>query len=151
MTRSLVNVASTKAIAALRRLNVLGIFQNLPAISVFSNQYLWGSFVESIAIIGGILGILTGLVSLLTIVWRTAQATANIRNRLDVISDRLQDGDRSLDHQLETMKLTINGVRERMEHINNRLQNEQKDLRGDIKDVQAYLQKNTEFEIRNRR
>ncbi len=86
---------------------------------------------EAIALIGGILGIATGFISLLAVLWRVSQSAARV------------------EHQIDKLELTVNGIRERMEHINTRLSNEHRELERSLTDVENYLHKNTAYERRH--
>ncbi len=53
-----------------------------------------------------------------------------------------------LDHQIDRVELVVNGVRERMEHINTRISSIQREQQATLDDLEAYLHKNTSYERR---
>lgn len=105
---------------------------------------------EHLAVIGGIIGVVTGFITILSALWRVSIAAADLRTKHELLRDLIEDGDRQLQHELEKLGLTVNGVRERMEHINTRISSQSKDLGRSLADVENFLQKSTAFEKRNR-
>lgn len=70
-------------------------------------------------------------------IWKISQMISAIERRIDKI-----------DHEQEILELTLNGVRERMEHISTRLVNTQANQESKIAEVTSWLAKNTAFEPR---
>lgn len=87
-----------------------------------------------------LLGIVTAAITIITALVKALVAISNLRTKIAAI-----------DWRIEAQELTINGVRERVEHLSTRLQVQVDKNAGVIEDLQAYLQKNTSYERRGNR
>ena len=100
------------------------------------------------AFIVSLISIATGIVTLMTVGVRATQALEKLRLLIADQEDLSQRIDSDLRHEIEKLGLTVNGVRERMEHINTRVSTQLKESGNRLKDVESYLTKNTSFEGR---
>lgn len=76
-------------------------------------------------------------ITLIGSLWKTFNLVGGIEKQLA-----------GLDHKIEKVELTLNGVRERMEHLGTRLTTTQQAQQRTIDQVEAFLAKNTAYEPR---
>jgi hypothetical protein len=95
--------------------------------------------VNELAMLASVLGLATGLISLLGGLWK-----------LFSLVSALQARDRELLYEIEKLALTVNGVRERMEHVNLRISNQIQSYSSTLRDVESWMVKHTEYERRDR-
>lgn len=101
-----------------------------------------------VSIFASLVAIATGIVTLISVGIRATQTLEKLKALIADQEDLSQRIDSDLRHEIEKLSLTINGVRERMEHINTRVSSQLKESGNRLKDVEAYLTKNTTFEGR---
>lgn len=101
-----------------------------------------------VSLFASMVAIATGIVTLVSVGIRATQTLEKLKMLIADQEDLSQRIDSDLRHEIEKLALTINGVRERMEHINTRVSTQLKAESGRLKDVEAYLTKNTSFEGR---
>jgi predicted nucleic acid-binding Zn-ribbon protein len=82
---------------------------------------------------------ITFAISAIAALWKVFSLIANLETKI-----------KDAEHEIEKLELTVNGVRERMEHINSRLVTIQRDQERTIDELGGWLTKNTSFEPRNR-
>lgn len=101
-----------------------------------------------IAVIGGLLAIITSIVTLITVIIKATQSIERLRHLIADQQDFSERVESDLKHEIEKLQLTVNGVRERMEHINTRVSAQLKESGSLLKDVEIFLAKTTQFERR---
>jgi hypothetical protein len=74
-------------------------------------------------------------------------STASLWKAFSIVSS-LEKQVLKLEHHIDRVELLSNGVRERMEHINSRLTNTQREQQRAIDEMEGYLTKNTSYEHR---
>lgn len=100
------------------------------------------------ALVGGLLAIATSIVTLITVIIRATQSIERLRHLISDQEDSTLRVESELKHEIEKLQLTVNGVRERMEHINTRVSGQLKESGALLKDVEIFLAKTTSFERR---
>lgn len=90
----------------------------------------------------------TGIVTLISVGIRATQALERMKSLIADQEDFTQRIESDLKHEIDKLHLTVNGVRERMEHINTRVSTQLKESGNLLKDVETYLTKTTSFERR---
>lgn len=101
-----------------------------------------------IATIASLVGIVVGLISMGSAVAKVAHGISTIRQAIDDVEARIDRLKLESDHEIEKLQLTVNGVRERMEHINTRVSGQLREKVGAIDDVEIFLAKTTAYEKR---
>lgn len=100
------------------------------------------------ALIGGLLAIITSIVTLITVIIKATQSIERLRHLIADQQDFSERVESDLKHEIEKLQLTVNGVRERMEHINTRVSAQLKESGSLLKDMEIFLAKTTQFERR---
>lgn len=101
-----------------------------------------------IATLAALVGIVVGLISIGSAVTKVASGIGAIRKSIDEVEEKISRLELETKHEVDLLKLTINGVRERMEHINTRVSGQLKDRAGALEDVELFLAKTTPYERR---
>lgn len=106
---------------------------------------------STIAIIASLLGIAVALCTIASFLLRAVNAIHGLRQAQERLAGQIERESSDLRHELEKQTLTINGYRERVEHVNLRLTNNTEKLMVRMTDVENFLQKTTAFEYRSNR
>ena len=100
------------------------------------------------ALVGSLIAIATGIVTLISVIIRATQSLERLRHLIADQQDATERVESDLRHELDKLQLTMNGVRERMEHINTRVSAQLKESGSLLKDMEIFLAKTTQFERR---
>lgn len=97
-----------------------------------------------------IFGAITSLITIFTTYSKLQAVLSRLEFRDLELREQMKQIDLKLEHTKDQIELWCNGNSERIEHINTRLSNQMKELTNAVIDVEAFLQKKTEYEKRNR-
>jgi predicted PurR-regulated permease PerM len=96
-----------------------------------------------VAAITSFVSLLIGLFTIVGFIAKAQEKFSFLYNRLDLLSQKVES-------LKETEDLRFNGIKERLEHLSSRLGNQVTNLESDVEEVQNFLTKTTEFQIRRR-
>ncbi|WNZ28174.1 hypothetical protein HJG54_35260 (plasmid) [Leptolyngbya sp. NK1-12] len=98
-----------------------------------------------IALLVGVAGGVAGLISVLA---KPTFYLSNLKREIESLKDSQARQQADFDHEIEKLQLVMNGVRERVEHINTRVSGQLKEQAGTLSDLENWLTKNTSYERR---
>lgn len=94
---------------------------------------------NEIALLGAIIGLSTGILTLLGSLWKVFNLLASLQRRDD-----------ALQHDIESLELVCNGLTGRIDHIKRRLTVQISAQNATLHDIEGWMIKNTEYERRSR-
>lgn len=81
--------------------------------------------------------------------WRVFSVREKLQTQFLNLSHRLDLIESNIENLTDKQTLTLNGLREVIEHVRLRSQTEEKQLSNRLLDVEGWLEKNTEFNRRH--
>lgn len=103
-----------------------------------------------ITVILAAIGGLTGLISIFTTYSKLQNVLARLESRDLELKEQIKQLELRSEYGSDHIELLVNGLKERVEHINTRLSNQYKDINSVLSDIEGFLQKKTEYERRSR-
>lgn len=100
---------------------------------------------NEVALLVGVAGGVAGLVSLLI---KPTFYLSNLKREIESLKDLQARQQADFEHEVEKLQLVINGLKERIEHINTRVSGQLKEQGNSVSDLENYLVKNTSYERR---
>lgn len=94
---------------------------------------------SEIALLGAIIGLSTGILTLLGGLWKVFSLLASLQRRDD-----------ALQNDIESLELVVNGLNGRIEHLKRRFTGQISTQNSTLHDVEGWLIKHTEYERRSR-
>jgi len=98
-----------------------------------------------------IFGLITSTIAILTALLKIVNHLNALKTDLKETNWRIKTLEALVESKHDSLELTINGVRERQEHVAARIQVYVEKNAGVIEDIESYLQKNTPYERRSGR
>lgn len=96
------------------------------------------------------LGLLTAAITILTTFSKLQSVLSRLELRDLELREEIKRSQVQSENLTDRVELFVNGLKERIEHINTRLSGQNKEIASTVADIEAFLQKNTEYERRSR-
>lgn len=102
----------------------------------------------TLAEIALLIGVAGGVAGLTASVVKPTFFLSGLKREIEAVKDLQVNQQKDFDHEIEKLQLVINGLKERIEHINTRVSSQLKEQAGTVADLENYLVKNTSYERR---
>ena len=96
-----------------------------------------------------VLGVVAAAIPIVASLWKAFTVIANLKSEISEIRHQNSTEDLKLGHMEDSLKLTANGLLERINHLANRTQTNHERLQKRIEDVEGFLTKSTAFNRRS--